>query len=88
MINLTDDFTGDVVILLTSGETAREVRRALEKIPGEWLPEAIKECLTNAMAPQMLECPPFVQQICARVLVEHVDWQAVADAVTFDPEMN
>lgn len=88
MINTHDNFTGDVVALLLHGGQARQVRHSLRMIDGDRLPEAIKDCLIEVMSPLMQACPPFVQQICARVLVEHVDWQAVADAVLADPEMN
>lgn len=85
MVNATDNFTGDVVILLTHRHH-REVREAVNRLGGD--PEKIRECLIEVMAPLMQACPPFVQQICARVLMEHVDWPAVADAVLTDPEMN
>lgn len=88
MINTQDNFTGDVVALLLYGGQARQVRFALRAMGGERLPEAIKDCLIDVMSPLMRACPPFVQQICARALVDHVDWQAVADAVLADPEMN
>lgn len=85
MISTQDNFTGDVVILLTHSHH-KEVREAIKKLGGD--PEKIRECLIEVMSPLMNLCPPFVQQICARVLMEHVDWQAVADAVLTDPEMN
>lgn len=85
MVNATDNFTGDVVILLTHSHH-KKAREAIKKLGGD--PEEIRECLIDAMAPLMQACPPFVQQICARVLMENVDWQAVADAVLTDPEMN
>lgn len=85
MINTQDNFTGDVITLLTY-HNRTEIRQLLSKLGGN--PEKIREGLIDVMSPLMQLCPPFVQQICARVLMEHVDWQAVADAVLVDPEMN
>lgn len=85
MINTQDNFTGDVITLLTY-HNHKEIRQCVSELCGN--PEKIRECLIDVMSPLMQLCPPFVQQICARVLMENVDWQAVADAVLIDPEMN
>lgn len=85
MINTQDNFTGDVIALLTYRDR-QQVRELLADAGGD--PEMIRESLIAVLSPIMNRCPAFVQQICARALMEHVDWQAVADAVLTDPEMN
>jgi hypothetical protein len=92
MINATDDFTGDTITLMTNPGTSKKVRdslrAALKKCRDEPAPDCIRECLFEALAPVMVPLPPYVQQITARVLMEHVDWDAVAAAILTDPEMN
>jgi hypothetical protein len=84
---MTDNFTGDVIALLTCGLKAARLE-ILRAVPRDELPKFIRAGIVESLAPEMLKTPAFVQQIVARALIEHVDWDAVAVAAATDEEAN
>jgi hypothetical protein len=90
MINATDDFTGDTITLVTGQSGAKMIRETFRDLINEEgrSAEVVREAIVDCLSPIMRRLPPYVQQITARVLMEHVDWDAVAAAILTDPEMN
>jgi hypothetical protein len=85
--NAYEGFTKDVITLLTIGGRSSELRPILEDVSGD-LPAFIRSGVVDSLAPIMRTLPPFVQQVVARALVDHVDWQTVAAVVATNPEEN
>lgn len=87
MTSTIDNFTGDVIALLAVGEKDDRLR-ILRSVKNEPLPDFIRTGVCCSLVEYMDSAPPFVRQIVARVLVEHVDWDAVAQWAVSDPEAN
>lgn len=85
--NAYEGFTADVITLLRMGD--RDEMREILTGPGTGDRAAfIRKGIIDSLAPMMVRLPAFVQQITARALVEHVDWQTVAAVVVTNPEEN
>lgn len=87
MTNTVDNFTGDVIDLLAAGGKDDRLR-ILRSVKNEPLPEFIRTGVCCSLVEFMDKAPWFVRQIVARALVEHVDWEAVAEWAVTDPEAN
>ena len=85
--NAYEGFTADVITLLKIREGGREMRDIVADHKGDPV-EFIRQGLIDSLAPIMLKLPLFVQQVVARALVDHVDWQTVAAVVSTNPEEN
>lgn len=85
-------FTRDVITLLTAPERSGspQLREAMLTLDGSLTEKGtfLRENLIEVLSPIMLTTPPFVQQIVARALVDHVDWAAVARRAQVSPEEN
>lgn len=85
-------FTRDVMKLMTAPERSgsARLREAMLMVDGDMADKGqfLREGLIEVLAPIMLSTPPFVQQIVARALVDHVDWTAVARRAQVLPEEN
>ena len=94
MTTVVDGFTHDVLTLVglraEGAKTIRDTLNNIEKRGGdiEARAEFLKSTLLSALAEDMVTAPPFVQQIVARALVDHVDWQAVAIRAATNVEAN
>lgn len=82
-----EGFTKDVITLLTIGDRGRVLRPLLSGVNGDTA-EFIRNGIVDSLAPIMVRLPAFVQQIVARALVDHVDWQTVAVVVLTNTEEN
>lgn len=80
-------FTGDVITLLSIGDKA-QAREILKLVDGEPLPDFIRNGIVMSLAPSVQKLPAFAQQILGRALMEHVDWNAVAQWAMTDAEAN
>lgn len=87
MTNTVDNFTGDVIDLLAVGGKDDRLR-ILRSVKDTPLPEFVRAGVWSSLVPFMESAPPFVRQIVARALTEHVDWEAVAEWAVTDPEAN
>lgn len=87
MTNTVDNFTGDVIALLECGDKQQRLQ-IMRLVRDEPLPDFIRTGVCVSLVEFMENAPPFVRQIVARVLVEHVDWDAVAQWAATDPEAN
>lgn len=87
MTSTINNFTGDVIALLAVGGKDDRLR-ILRSVKNEPLPDFIRTGVCVSLVEFMENAPPFVRQIVARVLVEHVDWDAVAQWAVTDPEAN
>lgn len=85
--NAYEGFTADVITLLTIGDRAETTRALLSEYHGD-LAEFVRTGIVESLAPIMAKLPLFVQQVVARALVDHVDWQTVAAVVSTNPEEN
>lgn len=85
-------FTRDVIALLTAPEKSGSgrLRETMLEVDGDLGAKGafLRENVIEVLAPIMLKTPPFVQQIVARALVDHVDWSAVARRAQVSPEEN
>jgi hypothetical protein len=84
--NTIDSFTGDIIAFLDCSQDRDELRRLIRR--REPTNIFIRGAVIDALAPTMLQTPPLVQQIVGRALMRHVDWQAVAQWATVNPEDN
>lgn len=85
--NAYEGFTADVITLLSLGD--RSVLRGIITDPDAGDRAAfIRKGIIDSLAPIMVRLPGFVQQITARALVDHVDWETVAAVVSTNPEEN
>lgn len=85
--NAYEGFTMDVITLLKVRDGGRELRGIIAEHSGDTA-EFVKRGIIDSLAPIMLKLPLFVQQVVARALVDHVDWQTVAAVVSTNPEEN
>jgi hypothetical protein len=89
-MNTIDSFTGDIIAFLNCGGRADEFRSLLRKRDNGEQPadEFIQEAVIAVLSPIMVETPALVQQLVGRALVRHVDWRAIAQWATVNPEAN
>lgn len=85
--NACGGFTADVLVLLNAGNRGEQLRPILSDVKGD-LAAFIRSGLIDSLAPIMVKLPPFVQQVVARALIEHVDWETVAEVISTNPEEN
>ena len=85
--NAYEGFTLDVITLLKIRDGGREVRDIIANHEGDAV-DFLRRAIVDSLAPIMVKLPAFVQQVVARALVDHVDWQTVAAVVSTNPEEN
>lgn len=73
-----NSFTGDVMSLMAC-RGKDEAVKILSMVDDQPLDEFIRDGLVMSLCPYMEKTPDFVKQIVARALLEHVDWQHVAN---------
>lgn len=79
MTSLARGFTSDVIALMHSGKPMdREKVMKEAKDERRELGAFLRDGMLAALAPAMEKAPGFVQQVMARALLEHVDWNLVA----------
>lgn len=80
-------FTGDVITLLSIGgkSGAREI---LKLVHDESVGAFLRDGIIASLTPSVQKLPAFAQQILGRALMEHVDWDAVAEWALTDEEAN
>jgi hypothetical protein len=94
MTAVVDGFTSDVLTLITlRKEGADAVRDGLNQIESrggdlEVRAQYLQTTLMGVLSEYMVKTPPFVQQVVARALMEHVDWKEVASRVSVNVEAN
>jgi len=94
MTAVIDGFTRDVITLVgmraDGAKLIRDTMNNIERNGGdiEARAEFLKTTLLGVLAEDMVKVPPFVQQIVARALVDHVDWRAVAIRAGTNVEAN
>jgi hypothetical protein len=72
-------FTDDVISLLSvGGEERRAQMLEIFEDVDQPLDEFIKDNIIACLCPSMEKALPFVRQIVARALLDHVDWNHVA----------
>jgi hypothetical protein len=84
--NAYEGFTADVITLLTIGERRDQIRPLVGDAKDR--AEFLRSALIDVLAPIMRPLPAFIQQVVARAIVDHVDWQTVAAVVATNPEEN
>lgn len=90
-VPVANGFTQDVITLVSIAEEAGDGRMrdmVMEIQDPEDRVKFLREGLIDVMRPFMHLCPPFVQSIVARALMDHVDWEAVVERVLVIPENN
>lgn len=87
MKTIQDGFTGDVIALIGVGNPD-ERRAILRQVDDEPLGQFIRNGIVMSLTPFMQKAPAFVAQIVGRALMEHVDWDEVAEWAMTDPEAN
>jgi hypothetical protein len=85
--NAYEGFTADVITLLTIGERRNQIRPLVGGVKGDRA-EFLRSAIIDVLSPIMRPLPAFVQQVVARAIVDHVDWQTVAAVVATNPEEN
>ncbi len=94
MTAVVDGFTSDVLTLITlRKEGADAIRDGLNQIESrggdlEVRAGYLQTTLMGVLSEYMVKTPPFVQQIVARALMEHVDWKEVASRMSINVEAN
>lgn len=84
-------FTQDIISLITiaGSSGSREMREAVQRLESpEERANLLREGLISVLSPHMKTMPLFVQQIVARAILDHVDWDAVVDRLLVIPENN
>lgn len=86
-----DGFTQDVISLITiAGSSGNQrMREAVLRIqdPDERI-AFLRQGMIDVLSPFMQLMPLFVQQIVARAIMDHVDWEAVVERLLVVPENN
>jgi hypothetical protein len=91
MATIVGGFTQDVISLVTiaGNPGSQRMRQMVRDIQSpEERAKFLREGLVDVLSPVMQKTPPFVQQIVARAIVDHVDWDAVAKRLLVVPENN
>lgn len=87
-------FTDDVITLCLMNEQGRSLLRSgysmIEKGGGTKEDQAtcLRAALLESLAEPMKKSPLFVQQIVARALLDHVDWEQVVAVTATDETLN
>jgi hypothetical protein len=89
MNTTADSFTGDIIAFLNAagGATLRGLLKT-HGTDGLSTSEFLKKGMLFAMAPNMVNAPPLIQQVVGRAMMRHVDWDAVAEWASVNPEVN
>ena len=90
-VPVVDGVTQDVITLLSlnkPGGVPRSLRDVLRAIPADKRAEFLRGSVACVLAPFMIQNPPFVQSIVARVIMEQVDWNTVIERFLTTAEDN